>query len=138
MATPASENFAEQLRDLGYEPEVMWEEVVVFGYEVPLGKHLGEIVKIGIHVPAGWSTVPPSGPFVSPRVLPINPAQGRGRPWDAVHEANGRTPFQDPNGEWEYWSRPFPTNPGWANTDQSVGTYLTHLRTLFDEIPEDA
>jgi hypothetical protein len=123
-------DFMAELRELGYEPELRPNEFVVFDYEVEVGKHIGEQVKIGLQVPADWPMSPPSGPFVSPRLLPLNPSSGRGRPWDAVHAAHGRG-LEDPQGVWEYWSRPL---NGWPRTDRSVNAYLRHLRTLFAEI----
>ncbi|MDX6438994.1 MAG: hypothetical protein QOF45_1577 [Gaiellaceae bacterium] len=124
------ENFVAQLRALGYEPEVRHEQFVVFDYEVPVGKHSGDIVKIALQVPGDWPMSPPSGPFVSPRLLPINGATGLGRPWDAVHTAHDRG-LADAEGVWEYWSRPY---HAWPNTDRSAKAYLRHLLTLFGEI----
>lgn len=130
-----TDSFMEQLCALGYEPELLSGEFVVFGYEVELGKHIGESVLIALQVPGDFPMSPPSGPFVSPRLLPINPGQGLGRPFDAVHTVAERG-FADPQGIWEYWSRPY---TAWPNTDRSVKAYLRHLRTLFGEIkPEVA
>jgi hypothetical protein len=126
-----TDDFMAQLRQQNFEPELRPNEFVVFDYEVELGKHVGEIVKLGLQVPPDWPMSPPSGPFVSPRLLPISGGiTGRGRPWDAVHTANDRG-LADPDGVWEYWSRPF---TAWPKTDRSVKAYLRHLRTLFDEI----
>ena len=125
-----TDDFMAQLRALAYEPELRPNEFVVFDYEVEVGKHTGASVKVGLQVPPDWPMSPPSGPFVSPRLLPINPSSGRGRPWDSVHAAHGRG-LDDPQGVWEYWSRPF---TAWPRTDRSVKAYLRHLRTLFAEI----
>jgi hypothetical protein len=132
----STDDFASQLRNLGFEPDLLPNEFVVFDYEVELGKHAGERVKIGLQVPPDWPMSPPSGPFVSPRLLPISGGvTGRGRPWDAIHTVDGRG-LDDPDGVWEYWSRPYMT---WPRTDRSVRAYLRHLRTLFAEIePEVA
>jgi hypothetical protein len=131
----STDDFMAQLRQLGYEPELRPNEFVVFDYEVELGKHIGETVKIGLQVPGDWPASPPSGPFVSPRLLPISGGvTGRGRPWDAVHTCDGRG-FDDPGGVWEYWSRPFTK---WQMTDRNVRAYLRHLRTLFGEIKSAA
>lgn len=129
------EDFEAQLRKLGFEPELRPNNFVVFDYEVEVGKHIGETIKVGLQVPADWPMSPPSGPFVSPRLLPISGGTtGRGRPWDAVHTCDGRG-LDDPGSVWEYWSRPF---TAWPNTDRSVKAYLRHLRTLFAEIEPDA
>ncbi len=127
----AIDAFAAELAELGYEPEDRDGSFVAFDYVVEVGGHIGETVKVAIQVPPDWPMSPPSGPFVSPRLLPINPSTGRGRPWDAVHEAQGRG-ISDPDGVWEYWSRPY---TAWPTTDRTVKAYLRHLRTLFAEIP---
>jgi hypothetical protein len=125
------ESFSEQLRGLGYEPEVRHGQFVVFDYAVPVGKHANETVKVAIQVPGDWPMSPPSGPFVSPRLLPISGGTtGRGRPWDAIHTAHDRG-LADPEEIWEYWSRPY---NAWPNTDRTVKAYLRHLLTLFAEI----
>jgi hypothetical protein len=123
-------DFMAQLLAEGLSPELRHDVFVVFDYEVVLGKHAGELVKLALQVPADWPATPPTGPFVSPRLLPINASNGRGRPWDAVHEAAPRG-LADPDGRWEYWSRPY---LDWEHTDKSVKAYLRHLLTLFDEI----
>jgi hypothetical protein len=131
----ATDDFAEQLRRIGLEPERLPSEFLVFDYEVEVGRHIGETVRLAVQVPGDWPMSPPSGPFVSPRLLPISGGvTGRGRPWDAVHTVDGRG-LEDPGGVWEYWSRPF---TAWPKTDRSVRAYLRHLRTLFAEIPPEA
>jgi hypothetical protein len=130
---PRVADFMAQLRGEGFSPELRHDVFVVFDYEVPLGRHAGEHVELALQVPTDWPVTPPTGPFVSPRLLPINPSSGRGRPWDAVHEAAPRG-LADPEGRWEYWSRPY---LDWENTDQTAKAYLRHLLTLFDEIKPD-
>ena len=126
-----SDDFMAQLQQLGFGPELRPNEIVVFNYEVELGKHIGETIKLGLQVPTDWPMSPPSGPFVSPRLLPISTGQPlRGRPWDAVHTVEGRG-IEDPDAVWEYWSRPY---TAWPKTDRTVKAYLRHLRTLFGEI----
>ena len=135
------EQFCEGLRALGYEPEVRPDaqagvgKFVVFDYEIEIGPRRGEIIRLGLQVPPDWPMSPPSGPFVSPHLLPVRPESGRGRPWDNVHEAQGRG-VDLPEGEWQYWSRPFPGSPGWGSTEKTVATYLRHIRTLVGELPE--
>jgi hypothetical protein len=128
------EHFCAGLVALGFVPEVEG-DFVRFGYLVPIGVRRGEEVRLAFRVPPDWPANPPTGPFVSPRLLPINPTCERGRPWDSVHEAAGQG-MPDPDGDWQYWSRPFPQVPGWAATDRSVRTYMAHIKTLFDELPD--
>lgn len=129
----AIDDFAVDLRNLGYEPEIKG-DYVHFDYEVPVGSRLGETVKLALRIPPDWPANPPSGPFVTPRLLPINPSAGQ-RPWAAVHEATSQG-MEDAAGAWQYWSRPYPANPGWASTVRTVKTYMAHIRTLFAELPE--
>lgn len=128
------EAFRAGLLALGFAPENDG-DFVRFAYVVPVGARRDEKVGLAFRVPPDWPANPPTGPFVSPRLLPINPSCGRGRPWDSVHEAAAHG-LPDPGGEWQYWSRPFPHVPGWAATDRSMQTYLAHIKTLFDELPD--
>ncbi len=130
------EDFAVQLRTLGYEPEVDG-DFVRFAYRIPVGARLRTTVRVALRIPPDWPANPPTGPFVSPRLLPVNPTTGRGRPWDSVHEGSAQG-MVDPAAEWQYWSRPFPTNPGWAASVRTVKTYMGHIKTLFDELPDDS
>ena len=127
------EDFCAGLVALGMEPKLEG-DFVRFRYVVPVGPRRDEEVGLAFRVPPDWPANPPTGPFVSPRLLPINPSCGRGRPWDSVHEATAHG-LPDSAGDWQYWSRPFPQLPGWPATDRSVKTYLGHITTLFDELP---
>jgi hypothetical protein len=136
------EGFIAELADLGYQAEALGPEHtggdggVAFDYEIEVGPQCGTAVRLALQVPSNWPLSPPSGPFVSPHLLPIFPQTGKGRPWDGVHDGHGRG-LALPEGEWQYWSRPFP--PGWGTTEKTVDVYLRHLRTLFAELPaEDA
>lgn len=134
--------FRAQLEEMGYEPELLnggaalSGDVLVFEYEVEAGPLAGERVRLGLRPPPDFPMTPPGGPLVSPRILPINLNQGSGHPRGAVHlaETGG---LRDPEGNWEYWSRPFPTPPGWASTKRDVRAYLGHVRTLFATLPHD-
>lgn len=128
------DDFRAGLVALGLAPETDG-EFVRFAYVVPVGGRRGEEVRLAFRVPPDWPANPPTGPFLSPRMLPINPSCGRGRPWDSVHEAAAHG-LADPSGEWQYWSRPFPQLPGWAATDRSTKAYIAHIKTLFDELPD--
>ena len=134
--------FMAQLEAMGYEPELLnggaalSGDVLVFEYEVEAGPLAGERVRLGLRPPTDFPMTPPGGPLVSPRILPINPNQGSGHPRGAVHVAETGG-LHDPGGDWEYWSRPFPTPPGWASTKRDVRAYLGHVRTLFATLPHD-
>lgn len=123
------DGFVDGLRALGYQPEHRGGDLVVFNYEVEVGPMAGGRVTLALHVPGDWPASPPSGPIVAPRLLPINPDGAKGHPYGAVHEA------PDLGSAWEYWSRPFANS--WPQTDRSVLAYLSHIRHLFDTLPDD-
>lgn len=124
----AVENFAEGLRNLGFEPEFRSDDLVAFAYVVEVGPLAGDTVTIGLHVPADWPMSPPSGPIISPRILPLHPGQEIGHPYGGVHDN------AELGAEGHYLSRPF---PGWPTTDRTVCAYMGHIRHLFDTLPDD-
>jgi hypothetical protein len=127
------ERFVAELRAEGYEAAVEG-GFVVFDYEVEVGPFAGRSIRVALN-PAGHPHSPPTGPFVTPRLLPIRP-DGDPHPLGAVHEAAGRDGFIDPDGTWEYWSRPF---NDWLQAGSSAKAYLqVHLRRLFATLPEGA
>ena len=126
--------FIDQLRALGYEPSVVQiPDIVAFPYEIEVGPLAGETIMLAFKVPRDFGLTPPSGPLVSPHVMPITNGAGGGHPHGAVHPA-GVGGLNDPGGTWQYWSRPF---PNWPNTSRDVAAYLTHIRRLFDTLPDD-
>lgn len=111
-----------QLRDLGFAAETLVApNMVAFPFTVPVGRFLGTETRIAIAVPDDPLT-PPTGPHVTPCLLPLHPEQSVGHPVGGVHPA----PHLGP--EWEYWSRPF---PGWLQTSRDAAAYLAHIRHLF-------
>jgi hypothetical protein len=108
--------FVRQLRELGHEVDEPVETRVTLPYTIPIGRRLGETIRLGFDVPPDFPNTPPSGPRVSPRL---------GHPAGAVHAAT------DFGSEWEYWSRPF---PNWQGTDRSVKTYMAHVRRLLQQL----
>lgn len=112
--------FLDQLRQLGYNPNDLGDGKVCFPYTVPVGRFCGQEVQLGFRVGDDFPLNPPSGPHVSPRLLPLNQSSNR-HPEGGVHASEF-------GADWEYWSRPF---PGWAGTDRTVKTYMAHIRHLF-------
>jgi len=118
--------FAQQLQNLGYEflslppGPTQPENRVAFRYRVPGGRFKDREVELGFEVPPDFPRTPPSGPHVSPRLLPINP-NAPGHP-DRVHES--------PNfgANWEYWSRPY---RGTWRGREGVSEYLAHIDHVF-------
>jgi len=113
-------DFIAQFQALGYRVEDLGNNRLAFPYTVPVGRFMGQEIKVGFAVTDDFPLNPPSGPHISPPLLPIHPG--------GQHPSGGINP--SPFGqEWQYWSRPF---HGWANTDRSVRTYMSFIRRLFD------
>lgn len=115
----ATADFASQLVARGYGATEVAANRITFRYAVEVGRFAGQEVVIGIEVPPDFDRTPPSGPHVSPRILPINPTATT-HP-EKVLESNFGVDF-------EYWSRPY-TN--WGKDGRDVGAYLAFLRHLF-------
>lgn len=118
----ARADFIEQLRKLGYSPREMGGNRLAFDYTISVGKFAGREIQLGFAVANDFPLNPPSGPNISPHLLPINP-KGKQHPSGGIHANRG---FDD---DWQYWSRPF---PNWAATDKTVKTYLAFIRHLFE------
>jgi len=113
-------DFIQQLRDQGYNVEELSDGKIAFDYQVQFGRFLNQTIKLGFIVPGDFPLNPPSGPHISPRLLPIN-AEAGNHPLGGVHESSGF------GTDWEYWSRPY---PNWANTDRSAKTYMRYIEHL--------
>jgi hypothetical protein len=129
----AIKDFVEGLKALGYDPQVFENGRLVFDYRPELGRFAGQVIKLGLTVGEDFPLSPPGGPRVSPRLLPLHPAQDIPHPNGAVHEAPDYGP------EWEYWSRPYTS---WQTVDRTaagapaaVAKYMRHIRNLFATIP---
>jgi hypothetical protein len=116
----ARKDFIDQLKALNYQVEELPENRLAFDYRVPVGKFAGKDIRLGFVVADDFPQNPPSGPHVSPRLLPLQ--SGGQHPSGGINAS----PFGE---DWEYWSRPF---QGWAGTDRSVKAYLAFIRQLFD------
>lgn len=122
------EAFAHGLREMGYDPQVVPGQPnhLYFDYEVPVGKFAGTLVKLGLVIPDPFPVSgTPSGPHVSPRLIPINPHAGP-HPTHGVHESPFTTLL---GGEWQYWSRPF---PDWNSRKKTVAAYMSHIYRLWE------
>jgi len=117
-----SSDFVDGLRALGHAVEELPNNLIIMPYTVPVGPRMGEHIRLGFTVPTDWPLTPPSGPCVSPRIVPIHPDQSVGHPVGGVHEADHFGP------DWQYWSRPI---PHWHTTDRSVRAYMAHISRLF-------
>jgi hypothetical protein len=120
----ARQDFIIQLQNMGFDVEDMGGGKLAILYPIPVGKQIGQKIKLGFKVGDDFPGTPPSGPHVSPRILPINTTSGS-HPNNGIHESPDFGP------EWEYWSRPFPS---WGMTDHSVRVYMAHIRHLFETL----
>lgn len=121
--------FVEGLKALGYSPVALpgKPDHIIFDYEVQDGRFKGEKVRHGFIVPSDFPITPPSGPHVSPQVLPINTSGTH--PAGAIHHSQAQ-PFEEGvGGQWEYWSRPF---MDWAQSKKSVAAYMSHIWRLWE------
>lgn len=118
----ATADFARQLRALGYEPVELAPNRLAWGYTIEVGRLTDTAIKIGIEVPPDFDRTPPSGPHISPRILPIN-ATATEHPHKVVD-----SPF---GGDWEYWSRPY---SNWGKDGRTVNAYYAFLRRLFSTL----
>ncbi|MBZ0317912.1 MAG: hypothetical protein K8L91_15935 [Anaerolineae bacterium] len=116
------QDFIDQLKTLGYNPEDQGNNRICFEYTIPVGKFIGQTIRLGFVVGDDFPANPPSGPHISPHLLPINTSSN-------VHPAGGVHDNREFGAGWQYWSRPFNE---WAKFDRSVSTYMAHIRHLFE------
>jgi hypothetical protein len=118
-----TEDFFNELKALGYEvadtPEAPGGGII--DWEIPVGPMIGRMIRLAFFPPGDWPLTPPSGPYVSPRLLPLNSNAEPGHPSGGVHEA------PQLGDDWEYWSRPA---TGWTGNGTVAG-YFAHIRHLF-------
>lgn len=113
-------DFVNELKELGYTVEELGDDKIAFTYLIPCGLFKGQKIKLGFHVPPDFPLTPPSGPHISPHLLPINES-APAHPI-RVHKSD----FSD---DWQYWSRPF---PNWPKTDKTAKVYIRYIRHLFE------
>lgn len=124
----AAEDFVQELRDLGYQvdgsplPQLPDSIVVRFPMQIPLGAHAGERIMLGFIVPTDYPMTCPSGPYMSPHVLPVNTGTSE-PPRGGILDAEGAF-----GAGWQYWSRPY---QGWATSERSAKAYMRHIKHLF-------
>jgi len=124
MADFGKDKFAEGLERLGYEVEDKGSSRLAIKHTIGQGRFKGCEVLIGFEVPGDFELTPPSGPHISPRLLPIN--TGGADHHTRAHESPN---FGD---EWEYLSRPFPVGE-WPR-QRNVGSYLNYVIQLLETL----
>lgn len=122
-----NQEIIKQLTDLGYETKIYPEiqgypgGFVSFIFKVPHGRYKDQEIEVALNAPQ-FPLIPPSGPYISPQLLPIRPS-GPLPPFDGIHDR------KVPTASFQYWSRPF---NGWNESDKTIKEYIGFLRTLFD------
>ncbi len=121
------EAFVEGLKQLGYEPEDRGDNRLAFRYTITAGRFKGQTVLVGIEVPADFNVTCPTGPHISPRLIPQNPS-GTGNDRAADSPNFGQ--------DWQYLSRPFsdPQQLGWGRTTKDVKAYLRHVKRILETL----
>jgi hypothetical protein len=120
----ARQDFIDQLKALNYTVEDRNEGRLVFPYMVPVGRFIGQEIRLGFEVADDFPLNPPGGLHLAPRLMPLTGSTPN-PPAPGINESPSFGP------EWQYWSRPF---PDWDKTDRTVRAYLAHIRHIFDTI----
>jgi hypothetical protein len=130
--SPGFVSFMSGLTALGYKPAPVpnLKDHLYFDYTVETGVFAGRTVQLGLNVPADFPMTTPSGPYVSPHVLPINISAGAVHPAGAIHHEQAKPFEKELGGLWEYWSRPF--SPDWVSQKKTVAVYMSHIWRLWD------
>lgn len=117
--------FIHGLHELGYTAEDLGTNRVAIQYTIKDGRFKDRAIKVGIEVPADFNVTCPTGPHISPCLIPMNP-QGAG------NDRAAASPF---GSEWQYLSRPFrDQQQGWNRTSRDVKAYLHHVRQILDTL----
>jgi len=132
--TPVSFNngpmaFAEGLRTLGYDPQVLMSmpDHLIFDYPVEVGRCAGKMVRLGFIVPPDFPNITPSGPHVSPPIQAIHPSNDLPHPQGGVHASPDFN--KNAGGDWQYWSRPC---KDWGQRKRTVAAYMAHIWRLWE------
>jgi hypothetical protein len=120
------EAFSEGLKQLGYDPEDRGNNRVAFKYKIGAGRFKDTVITIGIEVPPDFNVTCPTGPHISPRLIPINTSA-------TGNDRAAESPQFGP--EWQYLSRPFvDQNAGWNRTSRNVKAYMRHIKRVLETL----
>lgn len=111
------EEFAKQLKALGFDVQDSANQGLYFEYVVEVGKNQDRRVLMGFENLNDFPMNAPHGPHFKPLDEGwINPGGQR----SGVHKSR----FGE---EWVHWSRPFQQ---WNNTKKTVKEYLAHIKNV--------
>jgi hypothetical protein len=118
--------FSEGLKQLGYTPEDRGDNRLAFQFTIAAGRFKDKIISVGIEVPPDFNVTCPSGPHISPQLIPINPGGGgNDRAADSPNFGAG----------WQYLSRPFLDQmEGWGRTSKDVKAYIRHIKRILETL----
>jgi hypothetical protein len=114
--------FIEELKALGYEVVDLGDDKIYFPYKILSGRFSNQDIQLGFIVPSDFPVSPPTGPHISPWLLPKN-TQVQVHPQGGIHDSPSF------GAEWQYWSRPL---NHWTQTDRTARDVMAHVRHLFD------
>jgi hypothetical protein len=118
----SQQDFIGELKALGHGVQIKDGNLITFPYVVPLGRFQGQAITLGFAVPGDYPLSCPSGPHITPRLLPMN---------DGGEHPHGKILGSDQfGGDWQYWSRPFLE---WSKTKRNAKEYMAYIRLLFDQ-----
>jgi hypothetical protein len=126
MTVFGKEAFKAGLEQLGYTVEDRGDQRLSFKYAIGAGRFEGKDVLVGIEVPADFDVTCPTGPHISPRLIPIN-----------TNGAGNDRAAESPNfgADWQYLSRPFSENQqGWNRVTRGVKAYLRHIKRILETL----
>ena len=119
------EAFSEGLKQLGYNPEGRGDSRLAFRYTIAARRFKDREITIGIEVPPDFNVTCPTGPHISPRLIPMN----------ASALGNDRAADSSFGPEWQYLSRPFVEwQMGWNRTSKDVKAYLRHIKRILETL----
>jgi hypothetical protein len=120
------EAFTEGLQQLGHVVEDRGANRLAFKYQIRAGRFKDREITVGVEVPPDFNVTCPTGPHLSPRLIPINPnGTGNDR---AMESPNFGT-------DWEYLSRPFvDQQQGWNRTKRDVKSYVRHIKRIVETL----
>jgi hypothetical protein len=121
------DEFLRQLKELGFEPTMHEGNRATFPFVIPIGRFAGKAIRLGLVIGSDFPLTCPSGPHISPSMLPIHPSNDVPHPAGGIHESDFTAVVGGDT--WQYWSRPF---NGWGGSAKTVRVYMAHLNNLFD------
>jgi hypothetical protein len=114
--------FEAGLKELGYTVEDLGANRLAFAITLADGRFEGQEVRVGLEIPPDFNVTCPTGPHISPQLIPLNPG-GSGNDRSTASPNFGS--------DWQYSSRPFgEQQQGWSKTTRTVKDYVRHVKRV--------